>query len=133
MSVPVSFGGKAKSVLQVRLPSFVTHSLHVNSLVELQHDAINTRLQERPSAPASVHVPSIYPSNDSRFCQVILLRILWDRRRHDVKGRSEFRLEREGVGFLVSEVRQSASFIKEEGHPRYNQRSRTSAILLGRR
>lgn len=30
-------------MLQVQLPSFVTHSLHVNALIELQHDAVDTR------------------------------------------------------------------------------------------
>lgn len=50
----------------MQLPSPVTHSLHVNSILQLQHDAVNTRLQERPSVAVSVSVTKIYPSDPSR-------------------------------------------------------------------
>jgi hypothetical protein len=33
-------------MLQMQLPSVVTHSLHVNSILQLQHDVVDARLQE---------------------------------------------------------------------------------------
>jgi len=33
-------------MLQMQLSSFVTHSLHVNAILQLQHDTVDARLQE---------------------------------------------------------------------------------------
>ncbi|KAE8167196.1 hypothetical protein BDV40DRAFT_188588 [Aspergillus tamarii] len=62
-----------------------TYSLHIHSLLQLQHHTVDALLQERPSArvslPSVIWRPQSYPMrhssmSDLRFIQVILVRCL---------------------------------------------------------